>query len=70
MIIELNSQTHPAAKVIAVNIETGAVDFRWCDIDGNSMYYSGICSTNAVLNMTTMSNFRDSMKTAIESEIT
>jgi len=39
MIIDLNSETHPQAEIVAINLIAKTVDFRWI---GTS--YNGVCN--------------------------
>jgi hypothetical protein len=39
MIVELNSETHPKAEVVAILMDRKTVDFRW--VDGP---YNGVCN--------------------------
>jgi hypothetical protein len=39
MIVELNSETHPKAEVVAILMDRKTVDFRW--VDG---VYNGVCN--------------------------
>ena len=39
MIIDLNSETHPQAEIVAINLTVKTVDFRWIGTD-----YNGICN--------------------------
>ena len=39
MIINLNSETHPQAEIVAIIIEKETVDFKWIDCP-----YNGVCN--------------------------
>lgn len=44
MELAVNTKNHKKIKVLAVDLEHGAVDFQWLEADGSpSKIYSGAC---------------------------
>jgi hypothetical protein len=40
MIINLNSETHPQAEIVAILMDKKTLDFKWIGTD-----YNGVCNT-------------------------
>lgn len=61
MIIELDSETHPKAQILQIDLERGSFDFRW--LGGP---YDGVCVSNVAI--TSLETAGDEVKAALEKE--